>query len=107
MFSKHASSSANVHFIHRLGPEVVKLVEERGREGQLEVVLEATQVLELLLEATPESKSRGWGGHTYSPKSLSASQLHCPFSATSVLIGFSVLILHTRHSTALLLCVGV
>ncbi len=59
LFNGHASSPTNVHFIHRLGPEVVRLVEGcgTGGEGQLEVMTEATQALELLLEATPTAKS--------------------------------------------------
>ena len=49
----------SVHFIHALGPEVVRLVEEgvRGEEGDSVVIVEATQVLEGLLDATPEEKS--------------------------------------------------
>ena len=42
-------------FIHALGPEVVKLVERK--EEPVSTVIEALQVLELLLEMTPDSHS--------------------------------------------------
>ncbi len=48
-----------MHFIHKLGPEVVKLVEGcRKREWHLEAMVEATQVLEMLLDATPVENSK-------------------------------------------------
>ena len=43
-------------FVHALGPEVVRLVEER--EEPVTVVIEALQVLELLLEMTPDAHSK-------------------------------------------------
>ena len=66
LFSSHASNPTSVHFIHKLGPEVVKLVQGCGlqREGSLEVMTESSQILELLLEATPTAKSEfgmWWG----------------------------------------------
>ena len=53
----------NVHFIHALGPEVVRLVEEcgasttMGRSPDPTVVIEASQVLETLLAMTAEANS--------------------------------------------------
>ena len=46
---------ARNRFIHALGPEVVKVVEG---EGESVVVVEAIQVLETLLELTPEAHSK-------------------------------------------------
>ena len=54
------------HFIHALGPELVGLVEESmekvgpgGRKTiEAKVVIRAIQLLELLLERTPEDKSK-------------------------------------------------
>lgn len=60
LFQTHdaSGSTSSVHFIHRLGPVVVGMVEGGGgREGKLEVMVEASQVLEGLLEATPQDKS--------------------------------------------------
>ena len=45
---------ARNQFIHALGPEVVKVVEG---EGEVAVMIEAVQVLETLLELTPEAHS--------------------------------------------------
>lgn len=53
----------NIHFIHALGPEVVRLVEEcgastmTGRKPDPTVVIEASQVLETLLAMTAEANS--------------------------------------------------
>ena len=55
VFSKHASSPASVLFIHNLGTDVVELVRVCGK-GEMEVVVEATQVLEALLADTPTTK---------------------------------------------------
>ena len=43
-------------FLHALGPEVVRLVE--GEDQPVAVVIEALQVLELVLELTPEAHSK-------------------------------------------------
>ena len=42
-------------FVHSLGPEVVRLVQERG--DNVTVAIESLQVLETLLELTPETHS--------------------------------------------------
>ena len=54
------------HFIHALGPELVGIVEESmkktgpgGRKTvEAKVVIRAIQLLEILLERTPEDKSK-------------------------------------------------
>lgn len=43
-------------FLHALGPEVVRLTE--GETQPVTVVIEALQVLEMLLELTPEAHSK-------------------------------------------------
>ena len=48
-------SASAVQFIHALGPEVVRIVEEGGRDTA--VMVEGTQVLETLLDLTPEQHS--------------------------------------------------
>ena len=48
-------SVTSTHFIHALGPEVVRVVEGEVRDAG--VVVEATQVLETLLDLTPEQSS--------------------------------------------------
>ena len=68
----------NIHFIHSLGPEVVKLVESYGASSasgvaggggggerpEAAVVIEASQVLETLLAMTAEANSEFWS-HNY------------------------------------------
>lgn len=49
-------SVTSTHFIHTLGPEVVRVVEGEVRDAG--VVVEATQVLETLLDLTPEQSSK-------------------------------------------------
>lgn len=49
-------SVASTHFIHTLGPEIVRVVEGEVRDAG--VVVEATQVLETLLDLTPEQSSK-------------------------------------------------
>lgn len=43
-------------FLHALGPEVVRIAE--GETQPVTVVIEALQVLEMLLELTPEAHSK-------------------------------------------------
>lgn len=60
-------SELAAHFIHALGPELVGVVEESmkkvgGPGGKMtvesKVVIRAIQLLEMLLERTPEDKSK-------------------------------------------------
>ncbi len=56
-----SKSNLSVHFIHALGPEVVRLVEDglSGREKiEVGVVIEATKILESLLDQTPDDQSK-------------------------------------------------
>ena len=65
LFQRQDSTEVNVHFIHSLGPEVVKLVESYGaslvsaggERPEAAVVIEASQVLETLLAMTAEANS--------------------------------------------------
>jgi hypothetical protein len=65
LFQKQDPSEVNIHFIHALGPEIVRLVESsgtsrgNGRRAPAEppVVIEASQVLETLLSLTAEANS--------------------------------------------------
>ena len=55
----------NIHFIHALGPEIVRLVESSGTSRgngrrvppEPPVIIEASQVLETLLSLTAEANS--------------------------------------------------
>ncbi len=58
LFQKASVSQASVSFIHSVGPCVVRLVEGCMAGGvESGVVTEATQVLEVLLEATKDENS--------------------------------------------------
>ena len=66
LFQKQDPSEVNVHFIHALGPEIVRLVESNGTNStgngqraptEPPVVIEASQVLETLLSLTAETNS--------------------------------------------------
>ena len=57
LFLKQDPSEMNIHFIHALGPEVVRVVEECTSGCEPSVVVEATNVLDALLDGTPETKS--------------------------------------------------
>lgn len=69
LFQRQDSSEVNVHFIHALGPEIVRLMEAcapgstgtggggGGARPDSAVVIEASQVLETLLAITAEAHS--------------------------------------------------
>ena len=65
LFQKQDPSEVNVHFIHALGPEIVRLVENSGTStgnrwgapAEPPVIIEASQVLETLLSLTAEANS--------------------------------------------------
>lgn len=59
LFARQPADGTAAHFIHALGPEVVRLV-EGGVRGEATVVVEATQVLEGLLDLAPEESSESW-----------------------------------------------
>ena len=74
LFQKQDSSEVNISFIHTLGPEIVRLVEEsgtsagsssRGRSAEPPVIIEASQVLETLLALTAEANSEMIQYHNY------------------------------------------
>ena len=56
LFARQPAEGTSAHFIHALGPEVVRVV-EGGVRGEAAVVVEATQVLEGLLDLAPEESS--------------------------------------------------
>ena len=56
LFAGQPAGGTSAHFIHALGPEVVRVVEESVR-SESAVVIEATQVLEGLLDLAPEENS--------------------------------------------------
>ena len=64
LFQRQDPLEVNIHFIHALGPEVVRLVEgdgastTPGRRPDPTVVIEASQVLETLLAMTSEANSK-------------------------------------------------
>ena len=64
LFQRQDPLEVNIHFIHALGPEVVRLVEgcgastTPGRRPDPTVVIEASQVLETLLAMTAEANSK-------------------------------------------------
>lgn len=86
-------SVTSTHFIHALGPEVVRVVE--GEVKDAGVVVEATQVLETLLDLTPEQSSE------YNLYPTPVPRLFCFFSFRSLDTGSYIVVWRTYYCTCL------